>query len=1029
MPGTQAATRAVVRGGRRNTNFAAVSAQLTFALVLFASGPVIALDPSQRLSQYGHTAWHVRDGWLPSTPETIAHGADGYLWIGLTAGLYRFDGVRFAPWVSEHGERLASNFVTALLVARDGSLWIGTDGGVDRLRDGRLTRVADIRGPVTRLEEASDGTIWVIRAGGVLFEDGLCRIKDERVECPARIEGLDLSTNHCCAWGFLRRADGSLWLGGDLGITRWKDGSTSVIRPQALKSNDGMAGVVGIVETKSGEIWIGQGVSGHEGGLQRFADGKLQALISDGLDTSTLQIQTMYLDSHDAIWIGTIDQGLLRIRGNRIERLRSSDGLTSDTVLRILEDREGNTWAATTNGLDRLRELNVLNYTTREGLTSNETDGVVARRDGSVWIGTVAGVHVLRDGEITRSRLPSPLRDRQISSMFEDIDGHLWIGAEQTMWRLESSGKLEALRDDEGRPPGLVLGMTQDTDRNLWLQVRDKSRRLLRAEGTRIREEFPESRLPAARKVAAAPDGGIWLGTVAGDLVHYREGRTQTFSFAKVNPDFKERRVSQLLVQDGGAVLAATQYGIVEVDAGKQRSLTMANGLPCERAFGLVNDLSGALWLHLECGIARITAEELSAWRATPSRKVRWRLFDALDGARPAWAPFTHEAARSTDGKLWFASVNGLQMIDPARIGERGEAPTVHIETVLADRTRHNVSSDIRLPPLTREVQIEYTAPTMSMPQKITFRYWLEGHDETWSEVGGRRQAFFNDLPPGEYRFQVTACTASGLCNEKGANVTFFVEPAYYQTVWFKMLAVLALIAGLWGIFALRVRQVSARLRTRLEASIAERERIARELHDTFLQSLQGLMLKTQCAIDTIPAGAPARVLMDEALERADSVLAEGRDRVVALRRTGGESRDLVTAVRALADHANADGGGRVRVTVEGEPRALHPDVADETHRILGEGLTNALRHSSASEIRVEIVYARREFVARVIDDGRGFAVDTQEAATADGHWGLAGIRERARKIRARLEIASRPNVGTRIELRVPAKLAFDRKR
>lgn len=999
---------------------------LLVAFLALASGHALALDPTYLLSQYGHTTWRLQDGSLPAVPDPIAQGADGYLWIGTASGLFRFDGVRFTPWVSQYGEKLASNAVTALLATDDGSLWIGSDSGLDRLRDGRLTRISEeTNALVLGLHLETDGKVWVVRAYGTPIETSLCWVQGDRLQCPVPLEGLDLKSNSCCARGFAREADGSVWFGADLALIHWQAGKTAVIRPESLSENRGIGGISGIARTQHGDLWIGIANPGREGGLQRLVNGKLQPLVTATLDTSALTIVTLYLDSHDALWVATADEGLLRVHGDRVERFRASDGLSSNNVLRIFEDREGNVWVSTVRGLDRFREFSVVPYSTREGLRSDETASVMARGDGSLWVSTMRGLNILRDGKIaTLDSGPALLRSQQVTSMFEDAAGRTWIGAAQSMFIFDG-GKFTPVEDVEGRPPGLVASIAQDTEQNIWMQLAVRERRLLRVEGARIVEQLRAPQVPPGRDVVADPSGGIWIGTMDGDLARYRAGRLETISFADISPEITARHVDDLIVLPDGTVMGAAGYGLIETYRGQRRVLGRSNGLPCDRVWAMQFDASGDLWLSLDCGFVRIAKSELAAWRQDPSRRVAMRWFDALDGALPTRAPFMGESAITTDGKLWFPSLNGLHMIDPARLKAPAAAPPVYIEAIVADRQQYSVGSRPVFPALTRDLEIDYTAPSLALPQKLTFRYRLEGYEESWQQVGARRQAFYNELAPGEYTFHVTACNQDGVCNDQGASLPFKVLPAFYQTAWFMVLVVLATVLLLWATLALRVRQVATRIRSRLEASLEERERIARELHDTFLQSVQGLMLKFQSAMEKIPVGEPARDLMEQALDRADGVLVEGRKRVTALRHSTRAQRDFTAAIRQLVAHVSEDTTVDVRLTVEGESRGLHPVVAEEAERILSEGLANALRHANARTIHLEIIYSRRELRVRLVDDGRGFDEGVLQAAPVDGHWGLAGMRERARKIKAQFEIASRPDAGTSLELRVPANIAY----
>lgn len=387
-----------------------------------------------------------------------------------------------------------------------------------------------------------------------------------------------------------------------------------------------------------------------------------------------------------------------------------------------------------------------------------------------------------------------------------------------------------------------------------------------------------------------------------------------------------------------------------------------------------------------------------------------------------AGRPFTQEAARSPDGRLWFASINGLQVIDPARSRIRGIAPPVHIEAILADRKGYNVRSQVVLPALTRDIELAYTAPSLGMAQKIAFRYRLEGHDAQWVEVGARRQAFFNDLPPGNYRFHVTACTEDGACNEQGASLAFVLLPAFYQTTWFFVVTTFAALALLWGLFTWRLHQVAGRLRARLD----ERERIARELHDTFLQSVQGLMLRFHSVMEMLPSAEPAHIEMEQALERADAVIVEGRDRVKHLRNAAEGALGLPDTLQDAAARLCSERAPNIRVIENGQPRALHPIVREEVERIAMEALENAVRHAEATTINVEVLYERRFLRLIVRDDGRGIDKAVIESGR-EGHFGFVGMRERARRIRGRFTISSSPGEGTKVSLIVPTNVAFVR--
>jgi signal transduction histidine kinase len=385
--------------------------------------------------------------------------------------------------------------------------------------------------------------------------------------------------------------------------------------------------------------------------------------------------------------------------------------------------------------------------------------------------------------------------------------------------------------------------------------------------------------------------------------------------------------------------------------------------------------------------------------------------------------------AKTTDGRLWFVSVTGVSVVDPSHLPFNPLPPPVHVEQITADRKNYEATRaggvPVRLPPRIRDLQIDYTALSLAAPEKVRFRYKLEGRDHEWQDAGTRRQAFYSDLPPARYRFRVTASNDSGVWNEEGTFVDFSIAPAYYQTAWFRLLAVAALLAAVAAAYRLRLRQATQRVRLRMEARLEERERIARDLHDTLLQSVQGLILKFDAVAKRIPHGDPARQAIDETLDRADEILAEGRDRVRSLRGTGAAPGDLPAAFERIAREAAQGGATTFRSVVEGRVREMDAMVLEEAFSIGREALLNALTHSGALHVELEIAYDARQFRLRIRDDGRGIDPEILGQGGRADHWGLPGMRERARRMGATLEVWSRPGAGTEVELKVPAATAY----
>ena len=983
---------------------------LILACVWFIPQSAWALDPSKRISQYAHTAWRLQDGFFTGSPVRIVQTKDGYVWLGTTAGLLRFDGLRFVAWNSERAERLLSSQVRDLLAARDGSLWIMTDGGLSRWKDQRLTHHP---GTVGTLLEDRRGTIWIAQSVPSPGSGALCRMSETGIRCLGSAEGgPDLKG----PGAMIEDAHGNIWIGDGTRLHRWSTGSHGAYQTPGLMNNPA-EGVLGLAAAADGAIWVGIGNAGPGLGLQRLVNGRWEAFQTPELDGTALTVTTLRLDREGALWIGTGDRGIYRLHDNRVDHFDRRDGLSSDTILSFSEDDEGNLWVGTSQGVHRFSDTPVISFSAREGLCSPEVVSVAAGRDGTVWVGGHGGLSHLRDGRFSCLRTGKGLPGTQPTALLEDQSGRLWAGIDNNLWTYED-GKLRRITRPDGGEIGFVTGLAEDSEHRIWVVVGRPRRTLMRIDGTTVQEVAPELHMP--RRVAAAAGGGIWIGTVNGDLAHYRDGTLSTYKAARDDASL----LNQLLSGDDGSVLAATSYGLTGWHNGKLLHLDASRGLPCDAVNAFTRDRTGNLWLFMDCALGHISRADLEKWKANPPMRVSVRTYDAADGVRPGWAPFD-AGATSSDGRLWFANSNLLQTIDPARPRRNTVPPPVHIAQIIADRTRYPAGAVVHLPPLTRDLEIDYVGLSFVAPQKVLFRYRLEGRDDTWQEPGTRRQAFYNDLDPGTYRFRVVASNNDGVWNEQGAAVNIVIAPAWYQTTWFLLLCVATSILVMWALYQLRVRQLARSLNARFDERLAERTRMARDLHDTLLQTVQGSKMVADNAL-TRPEDADG---MLRAMEQLSGWLGqastEGRAAVIALRQSTRETNDLAEALDRAIEDCRRQGSLHASLSVSGNAREMHPVVRDEIYRIAYEAIRNACTHSGGSRLEVALTYAH-DLIVRVSDDGVGI-----EPAVAgmgrEGHFGLQGMRERAARIGARLTVVSSSSAGTEIEVIVPGRVIFHR--
>ena len=785
------------------------------SLLLLALPRALALDPDRRISQYSHTAWRVRDGAFAGAPSAITQTTDGYVWIGTFAGLLRFDGVRFVPFVPPAGKQLPNPAIISLLGATDGSLWIGTASGLAEWKNGELFTFPETAGRVNSIYEDRDGTIWIARsrtdAGGV------CKVAASGATCYGAKDGAPPYAGTLIGDNF-----GHLWIGTSTALVRWKPGSSTSYELSGLRSNVALAGINALAAAPDGSVWAGISNSGRGLGLQRWANGSWKTLITPTFDSSTLRVISMHLDRHNALWIGTYESGIYRVHDGNVDHFASAHGLSSDTVEGFLEDREGNLWLATDGGVDCFRDIPVVSFSVHEGLSADNVGSIFAVRDGTVWIGNHGGLDFVRGNVVSSIGPKQGLRGNRVTSLFEDHASRLWVGLDNGLFVYEHGRFTPILRPDGGSV-GIVLAMTEDNDNNVWVAAfrtpPGHPTELICFRDGKFVKEISDQRLDIL-SLAADPQSGLWLGLIQGGLARYRNDQVQILPLKDAST-----RVNQVLANSDGSVLAATNKGLVEQRGDNQHTL---DGLPCNRIFAMVTDKHSDLWLYAECGLLKIKSDDLQAWREHPDLKVKFDLFDAFDGALPYLPPFSPVATRSSDGRLWFANDTVAQMIDPDGQLRNPIPPPVHIEDVIADRKTYSPQNGVHLPALTRDLEIDYTALSFVVPQKVHFQYKLEGYDRDWQDAGTRRQAFYSNLPPRNYTFRVKASNNSGVWNEAGASLDFFVTPAYYQTVWFRSLCVFLSLAVLAGLYRLRLGHLE-----RQRDALRKSEKELRDVIDT----------------------------------------------------------------------------------------------------------------------------------------------------------------------------------------------------
>jgi len=581
--------------------------------------------------------------------------------------------------------------------------------------------------------------------------------------------------------------------------------------------------------------------------------------------------------------------------------------------------------------------------------------------------------------------------------------------------------------------------MARDRAGNLW--VVNEHVGLLQLRDGRLVQQIPwpslSSQAHASGIVLDPIRGGLWLGFHLGGIAYFNDGKIQTSYSA--SDGLGTGRVNRLRIDHDGTLWVSTEGGLSRLKDGHIATLTSKNGLPCDIVNWSIEDNDRSLWLYMACGLVRIHRSEVDAWISDPKRKIQTIVFDSSDGVRSLidGGHFNPQVAKTSDGRIWFLPSDGVSIFDPRNLHVNNVSPPVHIEQITADRKTYDFTSNanghVRLPPHVRDLQIDYTALSLVASEKVLFRYKLEGWDRDWQDGGTRRQVFYSNLPPRNYTFRVIASNNSGVWNEAGASLDFSVAPAYYQTWWFRSSAVIAFLAVLAGLYYLRSRQLARQFNIRLEERVSERTRIARDLHDTLLQSFQGVLLKFHAVTYMLLDRPEARKTLETVIDQARQAITEGRDAVQGLRSSTLAGNELAQAISIFGEELSGNQTNNhcpdFRVRVEGTPRDLAPVLRDDIYRIVGEAVRNAFRHSHAERIEVEICYDRRQLRLRIRDDGKGIDPKVLHKGGQPGHYGLPGMHERAKLVGGKLAIWSQLDSGTETELTIPAAVAYTKSR
>ena len=782
------------------------------ALVLALAGQAVALDPTLRITQYSLRTWS--DELPQQTIHSIVQTRDGYLWFGTYEGVVRFDGVRFTVFDSHRQEGVPGTAVVHLHEERGGELWLSVYGGLALYSGGRFTSYSVQHGlpsdVVTAAQRDRSGMLWV---GTDL---GLCRLRDssfERVDDP---EGPGAQAIRALA----EDDSGGLWVGTDDGLYLWREG-----RFRHFTVADGLPDPVCRVLAigRDGGLWIGT-----RNGLVRWGGRRFEVLTKrDGLPSNV--VSALFEDRGGCLWIGTEERGLVRLWQGQFSVLGTADGLTHHHVRSIYEDREGNLWVGTNGGLNQLTSGKFTVYTTSEGLSGNFVRTVFEDREGAIWIGIDGGgLNRLAGGQLTVFTAADGLVDSSVRAIGQGSDGTLWIGTRGGLSRL-SHGRFSSLTAEDGLSSNLIRAILCDRDDNVWIGTEGGGLNrwhegaltvLTSADGLAgddVRALFQDSR------------GRLWIGSFNG-MTCLDQGELTTYTVA----DGLSNDIVFVFWEDElGNLWIGTDVGLNLLRGDRFTTYDTSVGLVENKIFCILPDHLGNLWLSSNRGLTRVALSELYAFADGAAERVQATGYDTSDGMRTKQCNGTSQPAgwRSRDGHLWFPTAHGVLEVDPGNLRRNETPPPVLVEAMMVDQEPVTPSDGLVLGPGSDSFELHYTALSFSAPEKVHFRYRLEGFERRWMEAGTRRTAYYTNLPPGHYRFRVTACNNDGVWNEEGSALAFELLAPPWQTWWAYLLYVVVAVAVVFGGVYLRLRTLESRTRM-LEARVAERTaELAEKIH------------------------------------------------------------------------------------------------------------------------------------------------------------------------------------------------------
>jgi signal transduction histidine kinase/ligand-binding sensor domain-containing protein len=996
---------------QRRTRFVALQVALLSSILSSVACPQTSQD-------FHHTAWASESGL--GAVFNVQQSADGFLWLTTSRGVLRFDGERFDSVEQVTFGAVKDNDILSAFAASSGSIWLTTrSAGMLRWKNGSLNAFSDRRCTPANLNGGmidGDGedTLWFASTSGLAhLNGGTCELIGPARGYPGGFPKALMVDRDRTVWA-VTLSDTLLF----------KPRGQSVFRPFHATIHSSGTAVV-LRQDAAGAIWISD-----DCGIRRLvAEDRPR---TESCKKATPSSRDFSFAPDGSLWTVTAE-GVSAFSSTSVasaapyliatptESFTTQEGLSSDGVRKIFIDREGTLWVGTNSGLDSLHR-SYLHGLSLPHTQENEI-GVAPGDAGSIWIGSrsMPLTHVFLDGT-----LKSFPEITQLTCIRRDREGTLWVGSwnSSAIWRSDG-GRLVKIPGPIGDNQP-VVALEVDRRNTPWIYTLNGSTyRMLNGSWINVNQVLGK-KTAVLGAMTSDETGNIWFA-FSDKVVKWNGDSFERFSYPHAMLNISPATMSAR----NQHVWLAGRGGVDLFSRGRFYQMRWKHGDPVGRVSGIKETASGELWINGFSGVTHISASALAAWLRNPMTEAVTENFDTSDGL-PGFSGERHpepSLVQAPDGKIWFATTKGVAWLDPRTLDTQRNRvqPPVVITSITANGHIFPGWKDIILPPPVRDLEVDYTALSLALPKRVLFRYKLEGYDRDWQTAGTRRQVFYTGLAPGRYRMRVTASNNDGLWSDTGASVTLTLKPAFYQTNWFFILCGMITLASGWKLYRFRVKRLAASMQSRFNARLDERARLARDLHDTLLQTIQAGKLVTDEALERSKDVIGLRIALEHVSDVLGLAATEGRAALNALHISSTESNDLAAAIRRIVAECCTDNRLKVELAVEGTVRALHPVVRDEVYRIAYETIRNACTHSGATLLRIQILYAQ-DLTLRVIDNGKGIDPVVLEHGK-EGHYGLASMRERAGRIGAIFDLRGQESVGTKMELTVKGKSIFRNKR